>query len=78
MTVTVITSPNCQPCRATKRHLDRIGVAFSVVDVSEDAEAGAYARELGHLATPVVIVEEAGGLRHWSGYRPRDLDALAS
>lgn len=73
MTVTVYTAPGCMPCKATFRKLDRLGIDYTPVDVSTDAEALAYCRSLGHQATPVVVA----GDKHWSGYRPDLLDALA-
>jgi glutaredoxin len=60
----------CQGCRATKRHLDRIGVDYVVHRLDQ----GAVLPE-GVVATqaPVVIY----GDKYHSGYRPSRLDALA-
>lgn len=73
MSVTVYSSPGCQPCRATHRKLDELGIEFTPVDVSEDPEALALCRSLGYQQTPVVVA----GDEHWSGYRPDLLKALA-
>ena len=64
--ITVYTKPCCPQCSATQRTLDRAGLAYDTVDLTDDAEARDYALSLGHLQAPVVI---AGG-QHWSGYRP--------
>lgn len=33
-TITVYTQPSCQPCKATKRWLDKRGITFTEVDVT--------------------------------------------
>lgn len=55
----------------TTRTLDRQGVAYEVVDVSQDAQAAAQVHAWGYRQVPVVLVGE----EHWSGFRP---DRLAS
>ncbi|WP_084847248.1 glutaredoxin-like protein NrdH [Prescottella equi] len=76
MTVTVYTSPNCMPCRGTKRALDKAKVPYTVVDISESPDAVEYLKQLGHTQTPVVTVELPDGLDHWSGLRPDRIKAL--
>lgn len=71
-TVTVYSKPSCVQCDATKRHLNKIDVAYDVVDVSVDEEAFNYVVGLGYSAVPVVVV----GDDHWSGYQPDKLNAL--
>lgn len=75
MTVTVYSKPNCQPCRATKRTLDQLGVPYIEVDVSVDTEARDFVVSLGHLESPVVFIDEG---RHWSGFRRDRLAELAA
>ena len=55
----------------TLRALDRQGVSYQVIDVSQDAEAAAQVQAWGYRQVPVVQVGE----EHWSGFRP---DRLAS
>jgi glutaredoxin-like protein NrdH len=73
MTITVYSKPSCVQCTATYRALDRAGYDYTVVDITEDADARDYVMSLGHLQAPVVM---AGG-EHWSGYRPDRIKALA-
>ncbi|OZB50339.1 glutaredoxin-like protein NrdH [Cellulomonas sp. SG140] len=73
MTITVYSKPSCVQCSATYRALDKLGYEYTVVDISEDADARDYVMSLGHLQAPVVM---AGG-EHWSGYRPDRIKALA-
>ena len=65
MKITVYTTPNCVQCNSTKRYLDRHNVPYETVDLSQDEQALAMVRELGHTVAPVVIA----GDKHWSGFR---------
>ena len=65
--------PLCVQCDATKRALNKAGVAYDVVDITEDADALAKVKSLGHVQAPVVITGED----HWSGFRPDKIKALA-
>lgn len=71
-TVTVYSKPLCVQCDATKRALAKAGIAYTVVDVTEDAAALAKIKALGYAQAPVVITNED----HWSGFRPDRIKAL--
>lgn len=71
-TVTVYSKPLCVQCDATKRALTKAGIAYTVVDVTEDAAALAKIKALGYAQAPVVITNED----HWSGFRPDRIKAL--
>ena len=73
MTITVYSKPACVQCNATYRALDKLDTDYTVVDISEDADARDYVMSLGPLQAPVGIVEG----EHWSGYRPDRIKALA-
>ncbi|MBX5187245.1 glutaredoxin-like protein NrdH [Rhizobium sp. NZLR5] len=73
MTITVYGKPACVQCTATYRALDRLGVAYDIVDISEDAEALDRVRSLGYMQAPVVIAGE----QHWAGFRPDMISALS-
>jgi glutaredoxin-like protein NrdH len=73
MSITVYSKPACVQCTATTRALDRQGIIYSVVDVSEDAEAVALVQGLGYRQVPVVVTGE----QHWAGFRPDMISALA-
>ncbi|MFC7402515.1 glutaredoxin-like protein NrdH [Citricoccus sp. GCM10030269] len=74
MTVTVYSKPACVQCNATYRALDKKGIAYETVDMSQDAAALERVRALGYMQAPVVIT----GAEHWSGFRPDKIDELAS
>ena len=73
MDVTLYSKPFCVQCDATKRALNKAGIAYDVVDITEDAEALAMVKSLGYVQAPVVITSED----HWSGFRPDKVKALA-
>ena len=72
MSITVFTKPSCVQCNATKRALNKAGLAFEEVDLTLDAEALDAVKSLGYQQAPVVF---AGG-DHWSGFRPDKIKAL--
>lgn len=72
MTVTVYTKPSCVQCNATFKALDKSGIQYDVVDISQNDEAREYVMALGYLQAPVVTV----GNEHWSGFRPDRIKAL--
>jgi len=72
MTITVYTKPACVQSNATYKALDKQGLAYEIVDITEEAEARDYVMALGYLQAPVVV---AGG-EHWSGFRPDRIRAI--
>lgn len=76
--VTVYTSgPGCQACTATKKHLDRRGIAYTEVPIDSDDGIAAAAIELGFTTAPVVCAFVDGQEQAWDGFRPDRIDALA-
>lgn len=74
MTVTVYSKPSCVQCNATMRELDKKGVNYSVIDVTEDQAAYDHVIELGAQQVPVVETEA----EHWTGYRPDKISGLST
>jgi glutaredoxin-like protein NrdH len=74
MSVIVYSKPACVQCTATTRAMDAKGIAYDVVDLTEDAAAMTRVTELGYRQAPVVIAGE----NHWSGFRPDMIARLAS
>lgn len=68
--ITVHTKPRCVQCDATKRYLDRHGLAFVEVDLTPESTARFQAA--GVLAAPVV---ELPGHAPFGGFRAPLLDA---
>lgn len=73
MSITVYSKPACVQCTATTRALDARGLAYELIDLTEDAEAMARVTSLGYRQAPVVIAGEA----HWAGFRPDMIGRLA-
>ena len=73
MTVTVYTKPACVQCNATYRALDKKGIAYQSVDISQDADALERLKSLGYMQAPVVVTDQD----HWSGFRPDKIEELA-
>ncbi|MCX5044813.1 glutaredoxin-like protein NrdH [Aldersonia sp. NBC_00410] len=74
MTVTVYTKPACVQCTATYRALDKEGIEYSAVDISEDPAARDFVMALGYLQAPVVVA----GDEHWSGFRPDRIKSIVA
>lgn len=72
--VTVYSKPACVQCDATYRALDKNGIPYAIVDLTQDADALELVRSLGYLQAPVVVA----GDKHWSGFRPDQITALAA
>jgi glutaredoxin-like protein NrdH len=70
--VTVYSKPNCPQCTQTKKKLEQKGIAFEVIDISQDKQAAQTVTDLGYRQVPVVV----SGEKHWSGFRPDLLSAL--
>lgn len=72
MTITVYTKPACVQCNATYKALDKNGISYEVVDITESDQAREYVMSLGYLQAPVVVTDTD----HWSGFRPDRIKAL--
>jgi glutaredoxin-like protein NrdH len=78
VTVTVYSTPDCVQCRLTYVALEKAGIAYTVVDLAQDAVARRYVtRDLGHTTAPVVVVD-GEPVEHWSGFRRERIAALAA
>lgn len=71
---TVYTKPSCVQCDMTKRYLDKAGVKYDTVDITEDPAALDMILGMGFQAAPVVI-SDAGS---WAGFQPDKLNLLAA
>ncbi|MGD9430805.1 glutaredoxin-like protein NrdH [Arthrobacter russicus] len=73
MTVTVYTKPACVQCTATYRALDKKGITYQSVDLTQDPEALAKVQAMGFAQAPVVITDDES----WAGFRPDKIEELA-
>ncbi|WP_431225305.1 redoxin NrdH [Serratia sp. L9] len=74
MSIIIYTKPDCVQCNATYRALDKQGIDYRVVDLTQDPQALSHVKSLGYQQVPVIIT----GDDHWSGFRPDKIGALAS
>lgn len=74
MSIIIYTKPDCVQCNATYRALDRQGIDYRVVDLTQDQLALNHVKSLGYQQVPVIIA----GDDHWSGFRPDKIGALAN
>lgn len=74
MAITVYSKPMCVQCDATYRALEKQGLDYTSVDLTQDVEALEFVKTLGYQQAPVVVAGED----HWSGYRPDRIKAAAS
>lgn len=73
MKIEIYSKPSCVQCTATYRALDKQGIAYTVIDLTEDSSARQTVEGLGYRQLPVVVA----GDEHWSGFRPDRIQALA-
>ncbi|MBP7971576.1 MAG: thioredoxin family protein [Candidatus Nanopelagicales bacterium] len=80
-TLVQFTSAFCQPCRATKRTLERVadmvdGVVYAEVDAESQLE---LTRQFNVMRTPTVfILEPTGAVAHRAAGQPRFADVVAA
>jgi len=72
--IAVYSKPSCVQCVQTMKKLDRLGLEYTKIDITQDEDAYKYVTEtLGYQAAPVVVTETD----HWFGFNPDKLNALA-
>jgi glutaredoxin-like protein NrdH len=66
--IAIYTKPQCQPCRATKKKFDQLGIPYEEVSAGDAVD---HLRSLGYTSAPVVEADYGEGVTtSWSGYRP--------
>jgi glutaredoxin-like protein NrdH len=72
--VTVYTNPNCVQCDMTKKQFDKLGVDYTVVDLTSVPDKVAEFKELGYLSAPIVTTDT----KVWAGFKLAKIQSLAS
>lgn len=76
MAITIYATPNCHGCRITKTILDRAGVTYRTVDLTESLDDYRAVKAMGYTQAPVVCVTYPDGRNdHWGGLQPARLAA---
>ena len=73
-TITVYSKPACQPCKATYRWFDQRGIAYDIVDTSQDPNVVLALKDQGYMESPVVFIEKGEVKDEWSGFNPNKLN----
>lgn len=71
-TLTIYTTPNCPSCRLTRQALDRAGLTYEVVDLSERPDLVVQLRSEGLLQAPILD----DGTARSAGFRPDRIRAI--
>jgi glutaredoxin-like protein NrdH len=71
---TVYSKPACVQCDQTKKLLDKRGVQYDTVDITQDEEAYEMIVKMGFMSVPVVI----SGDQSWAGFQPDKINSLAA
>ena len=72
--VTVYVKPACVQCDATKRYMDRRGISYTVVDITEDSDALDMILGMGFSSAPVVLSEKG----NWAGFQTDKINLLGA
>ena len=70
MEVIVYTKSGCVQCRATTALMDRLGIDYELVDISNAPRIVTFLQGEGHKSLPVVFVDRGEFTESWSGFRP--------
>ena len=70
MEITIYTKRNCPACTATKKALDRAGLDYEVIDVTDSPTRQQALRECGFRQMLVAEVTDGEDYRSWEGFRP--------
>lgn len=68
------TQAGCGSCIATKRTMDKLGLEYETIDVTNDEDAREELRQLGASQMPVIVA----GNKIITGYKPAELKALVA
>lgn len=71
---TVYTKPQCVQCDMTKRMLDKLGVEYHTIDMTENPATLEMLAGMGFRSAPVVITDEES----WAGFQPDKIAELAA
>lgn len=72
--VTVYTKPRCVQCNATYRALDKNGISYNSIDLSEQPEFLEELKAEGHMGAPVV----KSPIGDWAGFQPDKIEELST
>lgn len=71
---TVYTKPACIQCEMTKKYMDKNGIEYNTVDITQDQEALDMVLAMGFSSAPVVI----SGDLSFAGFQPDKINEIAA
>jgi glutaredoxin-like protein NrdH len=71
---TVYVKPSCVQCDMTKRFMDKNGIDYTTVDITQDQQALDMILGMGFSSAPVVVSHVGS----WAGFQPDKLNLLAA
>lgn len=71
---TVYVKPSCVQCDMTKRYMDKNGISYDTIDITQDQEALDMILDMGFSSAPVVISDKGS----WAGFQPDKINLLAA
>jgi len=73
--VILYTKENCVQCSMTKRMMDKLGLEYETINISDYPEELDKLISLGYRAAPVVITDDG---ESFAGFQPDKIMELAS
>jgi glutaredoxin-like protein NrdH len=72
--IVIYTTPNCVQCSATARTMDKLGIIYDKVELTQHPGLADKFKEMGHTQAPIVVTDK----KIWSGFRIEKIKSLAS
>ena len=71
--VVIYTTPNCTQCMMTAKTMDRLGIVYDKVDLTQHPDLVDKFKEMGYASAPIVVTDN----KIWSGFRLDKIKSLA-
>lgn len=71
---TVYVKPSCVQCDMTKRYMDKNGITYDTIDITQNQDALDMILGMGFSSAPVVISD----MGSWAGFQPDKINLLAA
>lgn len=74
--VRIFTKKFCPGCTKTKELMDKLGIHYQTIDISDDPAAIKALRALGYLSVPIILVDNDKGVTGWTGFQPEKIRGI--
>ena len=71
--IVIYTTPSCVQCTMTAKAMDKLGIIYDKIDLSQHPDLIERFRAMRHLAAPIVVTDK----KTWSGFRIEKIRSLA-